>query len=384
LQKDFQKKKDGKVDKKDLKIAELEKDLRIKQLEKEIEETDDPAPEAKMKEASRLRIKDRGNSFECIDEKGNCVKKFPYDNKETFAKGARYDAQRFAEKHYAKQLGEELELDEAKKYSWNDVNDAILKANSMTGRPPEVIRISKKFPHKSRKDKIFTLNDVKKRLSATGIDAKKQYDIIKNMNEEVELEEGRKWRVSIGKETYVVDARNTDEAHKKAAKIAKREGNRGSPGLAVKISEGENDQVDGGDPCWPGYEMVGMKNKNGKQVPNCVPVKEETALQERRKFIFAAMQAKKEGKKKFLFQGKEYPVTIKEDVLEEGVDKKILDMLKDLDTDEARMIIQGMPKKDQRAYMKKLGMKETVDGRTKGYRETAQRLMKKKVAIILI
>ena len=29
------------------------------------------------------------------------------------------------------------------------------------------------------------------------------------------------------------------------------------------------------DPCWTGYEMVGMKDKGGKKVPNCVPVKEE-------------------------------------------------------------------------------------------------------------
>ena len=26
-------------------------------------------------------------------------------------------------------------------------------------------------------------------------------------------------------------------------------------------------------PCWKGYEMIGSKNKNGKKVPNCVPVK---------------------------------------------------------------------------------------------------------------
>lgn len=26
-------------------------------------------------------------------------------------------------------------------------------------------------------------------------------------------------------------------------------------------------------PCWKGYEMVGMKNKNGRKVPNCVPKK---------------------------------------------------------------------------------------------------------------
>ena len=29
------------------------------------------------------------------------------------------------------------------------------------------------------------------------------------------------------------------------------------------------------NPCWKGYEMVGTKNKNGKEVPNCVPIKEE-------------------------------------------------------------------------------------------------------------
>lgn len=25
--------------------------------------------------------------------------------------------------------------------------------------------------------------------------------------------------------------------------------------------------------CWKNYKMVGMKNKNGKKVPNCVPKK---------------------------------------------------------------------------------------------------------------
>jgi hypothetical protein len=28
------------------------------------------------------------------------------------------------------------------------------------------------------------------------------------------------------------------------------------------------------DPCWTGYKQLGMKKKNGKQVPNCVPVEE--------------------------------------------------------------------------------------------------------------
>jgi len=29
------------------------------------------------------------------------------------------------------------------------------------------------------------------------------------------------------------------------------------------------------NPCWKGYEMIGMKTKNGKQVPNCVPIAEQ-------------------------------------------------------------------------------------------------------------
>lgn len=32
------------------------------------------------------------------------------------------------------------------------------------------------------------------------------------------------------------------------------------------------------NPCWPGYEMVGTKIKNGRRVPNCVPIKRKKSL----------------------------------------------------------------------------------------------------------
>lgn len=38
---------------------------------------------------------------------------------------------------------------------------------------------------------------------------------------------------------------------------------------------GEEKKMKGDDPCWDNYEMIGMKKKGGKEVPNCVPVKEE-------------------------------------------------------------------------------------------------------------
>lgn len=40
--------------------------------------------------------------------------------------------------------------------------------------------------------------------------------------------------------------------------------------IRTKLSE---KKMKGEDPCWKGYEMVGKKKKNGREVPNCVPKK---------------------------------------------------------------------------------------------------------------
>jgi hypothetical protein len=44
-----------------------------------------------------------------------------------------------------------------------------------------------------------------------------------------------------------------------------------------KNYESDNEEMDKWDniakACWKGYTQAGMKDKNGKQVPNCIPVK---------------------------------------------------------------------------------------------------------------
>tara|TARA_R100001594_G_scaffold63523_1_gene97898 strand:+ start:324 stop:734 length:411 start_codon:yes stop_codon:yes gene_type:complete len=40
------------------------------------------------------------------------------------------------------------------------------------------------------------------------------------------------------------------------------------------MSESLKEKKRDDDPCWEGYEQIGMKTKNGKEVPNCVPMKE--------------------------------------------------------------------------------------------------------------
>ena len=31
---------------------------------------------------------------------------------------------------------------------------------------------------------------------------------------------------------------------------------------------------EGGDPCWEGYEQYGTKDLDGREVPNCIPIKD--------------------------------------------------------------------------------------------------------------
>ena len=45
------------------------------------------------------------------------------------------------------------------------------------------------------------------------------------------------------------------------------------------------------DPCWKGYEMVGMKKKGGRKVPNCVPTNEESLDEVSKKLAFKAVRS---------------------------------------------------------------------------------------------
>ena len=58
-----------------------------------------------------------------------------------------------------------------------------------------------------------------------------------------------------------------------------------------KVSEDEN-------PCWKGYKQLGMKEKDGKQVPNCVPIDEiDEAKKRDYKDEYKKFQSSKKSKK---------------------------------------------------------------------------------------
>lgn len=62
------------------------------------------------------------------------------------------------------------------------------------------------------------------------------------------------------------------------------EGDRNAkPKTTPTIKEAKRKITAKDDPCWSGYQMVGTKNKNGKEVPNCVPkesISEEAQIED--------------------------------------------------------------------------------------------------------
>ena len=77
------------------------------------------------------------------------------------------------------------------------------------------------------------------------------------------------------------------------------------------------------DPCWKGYEMIGMKKKGGNPVPNCVPVKEEEQIDELTgKGKLPALKAVYKGDKDYHTRGAEYHAARADRAERRGEDSK--------------------------------------------------------------
>ena len=106
---------------------------------------------------------------------------------------------------------------------------------------------------------------------------------IKDWGSHVSLDQARKFAKSRGFNEMSGDMayRAMDKADKKSRgemsvndpERAKRKAKQAQKFADYSIKKTLNKEDKG--PCWPGYKQVGMKKKNGKSVPNCVPVNEK-------------------------------------------------------------------------------------------------------------
>ena len=94
------------------------------------------------------------------------------------------------------------------------------------------------------------------------------------------------------------------------------EGNAFSAARAKAIADGEKEFTVNGET----YPVEDVDKEDKENAEEFVEESEEIdidfdSVEERNAFIFAAAQAKKDGKKRFTFNGKTYPVTLKVDLL---------------------------------------------------------------------
>ncbi len=82
------------------------------------------------------------------------------------------------------------------------------------------------------------------------------------------------------------------------------------------------------DPCWDNYEMVGTKEKDGKEVPNCVPESDEineADETDENAFMTKIAHAAVDGEEKVIIGDKEYDVDMDKETAEDITGEKAAD-----------------------------------------------------------
>jgi ABC-type proline/glycine betaine transport system ATPase subunit len=143
--------------------------------------------------------------------------------------------------------------------------------------------IGKLGPNASREDKIKHTMKIMKKYPANKGKSEKQLrkgatdyiDQFTNKNKRddayIAKMKAKKESVEDVTEAQILTkaARRRKADSKKAAKTYKDIRKGKYPGVKM-ANEADDDKRDN-DPCWDSHKMVGMKKKNGKEVPNCVP-----------------------------------------------------------------------------------------------------------------
>lgn len=108
------------------------------------------------------------------------------------------------------------------------------------------------------------------------------------------------------------------------------------------------------NPCWKGYKAIGTKMKNGRKVPNCVPVNEELGPENEwgTPALTKKMLAATPGQtKKKLMTFKEFDNTIEiADLSDEELDSELDDMLNDVPEEEWEEIEKEYPEGNENEF----------------------------------
>jgi len=125
-------------------------------------------------------------------------------------------------------------------------------------------------------DNILAYNEISLNLYFTTLQPLEFTEVDQSLqdNETIEEETGVEMAVNLKK----IDGKDVYKTKEEAEKVADEMGCGGSheheiEGVVYYMPCVSHEELKA--PCWDGYEQIGTKTKDGKEVPNCVPLKQE-------------------------------------------------------------------------------------------------------------
>jgi len=125
-------------------------------------------------------------------------------------------------------------------------------------------------------DQILAYNDISLNLYFTTLQPLEFTEVDKDLQDKETIEEETGVELSVDLKT--IDGKQAYKTKEEAEKVAEEMGCGGShehevEGVVYYMPCVSHEELKA--PCWDGYEQIGTKTKDGKEVPNCVPLKQE-------------------------------------------------------------------------------------------------------------
>ena len=124
-------------------------------------------------------------------------------------------------------------------------------------------------------DQILAYNDISLNLYFTTLQPLEFTEVDKDLQSKEDIEEETGYEFS---KLKTIDGKQAYKTKEEAERVAEEMGCGGShkhevEGVVYYMPCVSHEELKA--PCWDGYEQIGTKTKDGKEVPNCVPLKKE-------------------------------------------------------------------------------------------------------------
>jgi len=161
-------------------------------------------------------------------------------------------------------------LNEKGRKSYNKEHGAHLKAPQPEGGPRKESFCARMKGMKAKLTNPETARDPDSRINKSLRKWKCDSELVSEMKK-LELQHLRDQLSEVAEHIHKLKADDAGDIQELEVRLGDKNLENGEGEVDGGTNEASSFVTDDKDPCWEGYEQVGMKEKNGKKVPNCVP-----------------------------------------------------------------------------------------------------------------